>query len=769
MAKRPDFAEAELLNFSSEEKEQVAHAIKDLYQAQVQDRTAYASQHDLYDQMFRGSLDTQRTGPWEGSSNLHVQMPFWLVDSIGTRLTSAIWGQTPLVAGEAYEDDDEESFRHAAGLVSWHLRRMNARADWNTISRMRCIHGLGVGIVFPAKDSFTFRRLSSEGEPLIQFGPQGEVLVDEEGVAVETVEREYETVERTRYDGFTLHPVEWDDLIHPAEGFNLQPVTEANRGGTDYVGIRQWQTLSLMWKLRDTAYGYVSSDAEMKKRDWWVDSAPAQDRSDTHAGENARVRTQDRHEGRSRSQQGRNSQRANPEFETVMWFMPWELENADGEMEEQECLFYVCLKPLKLLGAFRLSDVYWQNRRPLLELHYQRVGTRLQSMGVMEIVKHLSAELDTIHNMRIDVGFATNMPFFFYQASSIFNPEKIKLRPLKGVPVDDVNTVRFPQLQNVTSFYHNEEQLLYTLIERVMGVTDLFLGVSPTRGAAARHATGFVGTQQEALARTSEIVASDADAFSFFCHTLYNMELQYGPEERILRLQGREGPLTQQLTRDELWMRGEYDFRLGANEGMFSSMIRQQQGQALMPLMQNPIVAQDMGKQWEILNYYLHAAGFPNPSQFIGPKEAISVGVPKSQEEENGEMDQQAHGVNQPAPVHPNDNDQQHMQKVMEHLNDPAYVSMGRPNQAGHMAHYAEHQAAIVQKQAMQQQQAQMAAQQQPQGPQGQQEQGPALGQERIEPQLQGVGNMGAMGDINQASNGNGMAPPTIGQPLPGA
>ena len=771
MERRPDFAEPELLNLSGEDKDLIAQTIHDLYQAQVQERTAYSEQHNLYDQMFRGSLDTQRTGPWEGSANLHVQMPFWLVDSIGTRLTSAIWGQTPLVAGEAYEDDDEETFRHSAALVSWHLRRMSARAQWNVVSRMRCIHGLGVGLILPAKDTFSFRRVADTSDPTIQIMPDGRPFMTDEQVAIETVAQDHEVIERTRYDGFVLHPIEWDDLVHPPGGSNLQPVSEANRGGTDFVGIRQWQPLSLLWKLRETAYGYVDNDKEMNARDWWIDQAPSQDRSDSHVGENVRVRTQDRHEGRSRSLQGRRDrkQRANPEFETIMWFMPWEVEGPNG-MVEEECLFYVCLKPLKLLGAFRLSDVYWQNRRPLLELHYQRVGTRLQSMGVMEIVKHLSAELDTIHNMRIDVGFATNMPFFFYQASSIFNPEKIKLRPLKGVPVDDVNSVRFPQLQNVTSFYHSEEQLLYTLIERVMGVTDLFLGISPTQGAAARHATGFVGTQQEALARTSEIVAADADAFSFLCHTIYNLEMQYGPEERILRLQGREGPLTQQLTRDELWMRGQYDFKLGANEGMFSSMIRQQQGQALMPLLENPIVAQDMGKQWEILNYYLSAAGFPNPAQFIGPKDAVSVGVPKSQEEENGQMDQQLFGVNQPAPVHPNDNDQEHMQKVMSHLNDPAYVAMGRPNQAGHMAHYGEHQAAVQQKQALQQQQAQMAAQDQAE-PAAQQGPGPALGQERIEPQLQGVGNMGAMGDINQASNanGNGMAPPTIGQSLPGA
>lgn len=148
-----------------------------------------------------------------------------------------------------------------------------------------------------------------------------------------------------------------------------------------------------------------------------------------------------------------------------------------------------------------------------MELHYHRVPGRLYSMGVMEIGKHLSAELDTIHNMRVDVGFATNLPFFFYRTSSAFDPNDIELIPLKGIPVDNIGDVQFPQMQNVTSFYHQEEQLLYSLIERVFGVTDLFLGVSPTQGAAARHATGFVGTQQEALSRMSEILQQDADSF----------------------------------------------------------------------------------------------------------------------------------------------------------------------------------------------------------------------------------------------------------------
>lgn len=753
----PQFATPEPLGLNDEEKDKVLTTITELYKDRTEERSSYNKQHVTYDEMFRGKVESGRTGPWENSSDLHVQMPYWLVDSINTRLVSGIWNQTPLVSGFAVEDDDQEVFKDASSLVEWTLqrKRMNARQSWSLISKTRCIHGMGVGYITYPKSTYLYRVAQDA------FGVQvenGQIALDEADNPISL--KGPEVLERsTKYHGPVVTPMEWDDMITPSEGLNLQPLTLDNPKGCDYVGLRQWHNLSLIWKNRKSTYTYIEEDPEAKKLDWWIDNSPSQDRSGDSVGANnqQRVRLQDRATGKSRSLSSRKhpNNRPNPEYETLTWFMPWLLKNEDGEMEEQECVFFVCLEPKMLLGAFRLSDINWRNTRPLLELHYQRVGTRLDSMGVCEIAKHLSSELDTIHNMRMDVGFATNMPFFFYRSTSTINPEKITLKPLKGVPVDDINDVRFPQLQNVTSFYHQEETLLYSLIERVMGVTDLFLGVSPTRGAAARHATGFVGTQQEAMARTSEVLHSDADAFSFLCHLIYDLEIQFGPPARVMRLQGREGPLAkrQEMSREDLWLRGEYDFTLGANEGMFSSYIRQQQAQALMQLKNtSPIIAQDIGKVWEVENEYISSLGKPNPEQFIGPKTAVSPGVPKSPDEEAGEMTQMAYGPGVPAPVHPNDNDQEHIDFDIRDMSSAEYMSLGAPNFEGRKAHVMMQQQQLIRKQqaAMTQAAAPPAQQQGP--PNGQQ--GPALGQERIEPQLQGVGNMGAMGNVDEAAGG---------------
>ena len=763
MAQAVNFAPPELLDLSEDQKEDILETIFHLYRDRVEERGKWTKQHVGYDEMFRGQVDSNRAGPWKGSSNLHVQMPYWLVDSINTRLVTGIWSQTPLVSGKAEEDDDQEIFRDACKLVDWHLqpKRMNARAMWSKISKMRCIHGAGVGLISYAFDEYTYRALEETASPALLFNPDGTPMIDDDGQPVIQSAKETTLKRAVRYDGPVLFPLEWDDLIKSKEGFNLQPLTESNPGGSDFVGLRTFQNLSLIWQLKDSSYGYIDDDDDMKKRDWWIDNAPSQDRSgDAITSDNQqRVKTQDRHEGMQRSLSTRRTPtiRPNPEFEVLRWFMPWPLENEEGEEEWTECVFFAATAPRKLIGAYRLSDIYWQDERPLLEMHYQTVGTRWYSMGVMEIAKHLSAELDTIHNMRMDVGFATNMPFFFYRATSTINPEKIQLRPLKGVPVDDINDVRFPQLQNVTSFYNQEEQLLYTLVERVMGVTDLFLGMSPTRGAASRHATGFVGTQQESMARMGETSSQDAEAFSFLCRTIYNMELQFGPEERSLRLQGKEGPLTQQLSRKEMWMRGEYDFRIGANAGLYGSMMRQEQAQTLSQLAANsPIIMQDPAKMWEVLNFALHSVDIQNPEQFIGPKEALSAGVPKDADEENGEMDQQIFGPGQGAVVHPNDNDDRHIQEHMAHIQSSAFQSMNEPNMAGHMMHLQQQVQQKQQKATMQQQQAATAAAGGGQPPQQGQQQPTAANVAQLDGAQQGaMGNVGASPAANNgAANG---------------
>jgi hypothetical protein len=719
----PTFPDPEPLDFTEEEQEELAQYVCALAQDGIEARNEWAGDHLRYDQMFRGKVEefSKRAGPWEGSSRLHVQMPYWLVDAIQARLTHSVWSQTPLVQGHWEEKDDEVVAKDAALNVEWHLqpKRMGAASVWARASKIRCVHGFSAFGVSYVHDTYSYRTtdyLLTEAE--FATNPDGTPQYDEAtGELVEVVPEPVTRLqEGTRYRGPVAYPFEWDDIIAPIGCMNLQPNCPSNPGGADWVVTRQFEFLSLMQRKAAAAYPEMMEGDRDKQ--WWLDAAADQVRTgqSSSGGENnERVRLQDRMEGTNRSQARAHSDgeaRPNPEFEVYTYWGPYKHPDTD---EPVEVCAFVAKDQKQFLGAFLLSDMVWTGKRPLVELHYQTVSNRLYSMGVCEIVDHLSQELDTLHNMRVDVGYATNLPWYFVRAGSSIRPSEITLRPMALIPVDNPQDVVAPQVQNVTSFYHQEESLLLTIVERVMGITDLFLGISPTSGASARHATGFLGTKQEAEARMSEPLRQDAEAFAFLCGLVYDLEMQFGPVERSFRLEGEESSLVRAgLTRDDLWFRGQYDFRLGANVGMFSQHSRFERAQTAFQVGANsPLTMQEMGRRWELEAEVYRSMGYRNVDveRFIGPKSAVSAGTPVGQDEENARMAQFAFGMGRPAPVHPSDNDQEHLTEIDTFLLGDTYEELGRPNAAAFSQHRALHYQQMAQKQ-----QAMMVQQQQAMG-----------------------------------------------------
>ena len=770
----PAFPDPESIELSAEDQERFIAYARQRYENNIISRDNWKNRHMVYDQMFRGQVEkfSNRTGPWDNSSRLHIQMPYWLVDSINARMVHTMFSQNPLVQGIWYEDDDKDTATSAAHLVEWHLQRMKARQTWARASKIRLIHGVSVSLMSYVHDMYSYRAIDDAG-PVPQFNTDGSEMVDDEtGEPVEGTP-EATVQEGTYYQGPVLYPLEWDDTVVPIGCMNLQPRRPSNPGGADWVMTRMWEELNLMRKKANapnSPYPFMYDDK--RNDEWWADNSPDQTRSVVDRGDqNAqRVRQQDIIEGVDRTQAAsrKSDERANPEFEVMTYWGPWEHPETG---EEEEMVIFFTKKPDVFLGAFLLSDIVWTGDRPLIEQHYQTVSNRFYSMGVCEICEHLSEELDTLHNLRIDVGQATNMPWYFIRAGASINPSEIKLKPLELVPVDNPNEVVAPPVQNVTTFYEKEEMLLLTIVERVMGVTDLFMGISPTRGAAARHATGFLGTQQEAEARMSEPLNQDAQAFGFMAKLIYNLDMQYGPTHRTFRLEGRTSSISAKgLSRDDLWFRGMYDFRLGANVGMYSQLFRFQRAQtASQYLMQSPLVMNDMGRHWAVTNEVLASLGYSQGEieSFIGPQDAVSQGTPKSQDEENGQMAQYLYGYNVPAPVHPGDNDKNHMLEVDEWLGSEEYNSMDRPNELAYEQHKMSHQQAFIQKQQQAQMAQQMAA---GGGPQPGGVQGGANPQTRAAAQVANVpgGGGGPGGGASEtyqtmaAGGGNGMVAPNV-------
>jgi len=521
--KSPLFPPADPLEFDSEEQEKIARTVVNLWDSRNRERSKRSADHLRYDQMIRGKVDefNPRQGPWPGSANLHIQMPYWLWDALEARLSHLIWSQNPLVVGVCEEPNDFEKMEAAAHQVEWNLgpRRMNMRPIWTRASKIRLAHGHSVTMFYYADVDHVIRLRTPNAvqEDYQWYGTQPVLGDDGLPIKVPTPEQ-WAFRKQKRYQGPVPYPFEWDDVIAPDGCMNYQPNGADNPGGADYVILRQYELVSsALDKADDGSNGRTGSYYEMLTHgdaDWWEKHVPTSLPGVRGNESDMRVRQRQVIEGEA--PQGSSSrERSNPTMEILMYWGRWKHPVLKFETE---MLFFVSRFPAKFLGGFMLSDVMYTGRRPLMELHYQTVSNTINSMGVCEIVDKLSEELDTIHNMRMDVGFATNMPWYFVRNTSGIKASQITIKPLALIPVDDPSAiVPGGAPQNVTTFYHQEETLLLTIVERVMGVADLFLGLNVTGGAAARHATGFMGTKQESEARMANPISQDVESFSNMC------------------------------------------------------------------------------------------------------------------------------------------------------------------------------------------------------------------------------------------------------------
>lgn len=754
------FPPPEPVELDADERKGIAEMVAQTYRAGVDMRKEYNENHLKYEQMYRGMVaefNPRLNPPWPGSANYHVQAPFWVTDAINTRLVQGIWSNVPLVAGVYHDSADEKISRNSAARVEFHLQppRSSARSTYSHTSLNRLVHGVGYMLVSPA---YVKQRMNIyvEDDDVLRDG-KGRALITAEGRPIAKGGRLTKRIEREKFNGVVTHPLSFDDVVVPIGSLNLQPNGPDNPGGAIHVQVRTHEPLSLLRKLEKHSYPHLFADG--RDEQWWLDNAPPQDLSGDQVDNNRREKQQDRMEGMNRSyaQAHRSTMPKDPYFEIITHYGPWRVwDEMDNDWRDEECVMFVCRRPNITLGIFRLSDVLFSGRRPIVDWHFKPVPGRFYSMGVCEIIWSLSNELDAMHNMRIDVGMATNLPWFFYRATSNWNPDEVQLKPLQGVPVDNPNDIKIPTFQNVTTFYMQEEQNLLSHIERIFGITDLFLGVSPSRGAAARHATGFIGTQQEGMARIGEVLAQDAQSFSMLCKLIYEFDLQYGPEERNFRLHGDAADASEYALRQEdLWFRGEYDFRPGAAVGQWSQQAQEAVAQGVMQLAAaSPLVNADMSRRWAVDARYLRALRIPEGEieQIIGPKEAVSQGEAKSQEAENNEMVQYKYGPGVPAPVHQSDNDMDHMRKVNELLVSGAYEALGRPNEQAIVQHAQMHQQQMVQKQQQQQMMQMQATQQgQPFNRQGQ-------GADPMSRAMAQVGPQGAGGPPAMPHGGNGQA-----------
>lgn len=272
------------------------------------------------------------------------------------------------------------------------------------------------------------------------------------------------------------------------------------------------------------------------------------------------------------------------------------------------------------LRATYLMRVSKSGKRPFAIIEFHRRTDTTNAVGLVELTYTLAKEIDAQHNMRIDFGLLSTLPFGFYRASSSMAAETIAFEPGAMIPLDNPQAdVYFPNLGNRTTFGFQEEQSLYSMIERMTSVSDLSLGVLGAQGAA-RTATGARVVAGESNTNLDIYLKRLNRGFKKLLQGLFELIQERKPAGLQFRIQGDDGQGYWKTIQSREEIAGHYDFEVEGSSANSNKQVQMDTAQQIYQMTASPLDIQ-LGiitpiERFEAIKNLLQAMGVKNYSKF---------------------------------------------------------------------------------------------------------------------------------------------------------
>lgn len=244
-----------------------------------------------------------------------------------------------------------------------------------------------------------------------------------------------------------------------------------------------------------------------------------------------------------------------------------------------------------ILRATYLYRVSRTGLRPFFAIDFHKRANGMPA-GLPELLYSLSKEIDAMHNMKVDFGIISSIPFGFYRATSSLETERMPLEPGVLIPLDNPQTdVFFPNLGNRSGFTAQEEAMLMNQIERLTSISDISLGIVGGQGAA-RTATGARALLGESNANLDIFLRRMNRGWKRMLTHLFHMiqdRIEPGFQFRVL---GDDGSTYWETVRSRQELAGMYDFELEGNSANSNKQIQIEQANSILSTIANPFFIQ---------------------------------------------------------------------------------------------------------------------------------------------------------------------------------
>ena len=247
---------------------------------------------------------------------------------------------------------------------------------------------------------------------------------------------------------------------------------------------------------------------------------------------------------------------------------------------------WVVPRARRVIKIARLEDLNKDGKRSAVKFNYIKEPGRFISMGMGEWLRHMQAELDAIHNQRIDAGLLTNAPFGFYEPAAGMKKEVLRIEPGTLKPVKNAQGVYFPPLNWQPRVSQQDEEMVWSYAQAQGGLTDQAMGVPVSKRQSASE---FIGTASALDIRTEMILDDFIDNFRELVYRILGLYQQFGPRRRMFRVEGDDGNrLTKHFELDRL--QGRMEIMLASNLQQVNEQMQKQIAVEMLQLLLNQLL-----------------------------------------------------------------------------------------------------------------------------------------------------------------------------------
>lgn len=595
------------------EDKEIGRDIVRVWTAGNADRSEWLDRQEAYLEKYDEFIDPIYEASMDWSSTLHLPVTFIVAKTYHARMYSALMNVDPPFTVRARHSGRSDQAPLVQDLMRYVIK------DWaneyqgieEVIDRWIwdwCIAGVGILKARWHKKYSKFIDVQQVAEDRQEFVFNEETGLSEPQTVTDVKEVESETFLEC-FNGPMIDRVQPEDLLIVGGDGDPQKA--------DFVGQQEYLTASELWSMVDQ--GIFDKDAVEEVIRAGEDMVGSEVNNSVKArrSENAGEATLDKEYDKQR-------------YQIIEAYVRYDL---DGTGIDQDLIVWVHKATGRILRATYLFRAMPTGMRPFFKIDFHKRNNATYGIGLVELLFSLNKEMDAMHNIRVDTGILTSMPWGFYKPTSSMSEEKLPIEPGALIPLDSPQTdVFFPNLGNRTSFGLQEEQGLNSYIERLTSVSDLTLGIVGGQGAT-RTATGTRALVGETNANLDIYLRRLNRGFTGLLKYLFALLQVKLPSNFQFRILGDDGNNYWAQIDSPQQLAGMYDFELDANSANSNPMVQRDVAAQTVQMVMNPLLIQ-LGivrplNIYEAMKSQLQAMGVKDVSKYITKPREMRLYTPE--------------------------------------------------------------------------------------------------------------------------------------------